>query len=92
MPSIVIVVPRMCLAIYLVLDKKGTWVLEQAASSMIWRHPRMQQLLKVARVPRNRKPFDPVKFRDRPVVLTIPNAVQPASSYSYASSGFPWLA
>ena len=45
-----ITLSRMSLAIYLILAKSGVWVLEQPSSSMIWRHPRMQQLLRVTRV------------------------------------------
>lgn len=81
----------MCLAIYMVLAKVGTWLLEQPSSSMIWRHPRMQQLLKVSRVPRITGPFRACKI-SRPMqypsssnssIDTSKNAVQPAESYNH---------
>ena len=50
---------RMCLAIRLILAKSGTYVLEQPVSSIIWRHPRMQQLLQVTRATRTSRPLKP---------------------------------
>lgn len=42
---------RMVLAIWLLLGHQGTFTLEQPASSIIMRHHRLRQLLKVIRVP-----------------------------------------
>ena len=41
----------MVLALILVMAKNGTWVLEQPFSSLVFRHPRFQQLLKYTTVP-----------------------------------------
>ncbi len=41
----------MALAIWLLLGQEGTFTLEQPSSSLIMRHRRMQQLLKIIRVP-----------------------------------------
>ena len=40
----------MCLAILLILAKNGTFLIEQPASSILWRHPRMQELLRIVTV------------------------------------------
>lgn len=41
---------RMVLLIYMILGQHGTFTLEQPATSLIYRHRRMQQLFKIIRV------------------------------------------
>lgn len=41
----------MALAIWLLLGQEGTFTLEQPSSSLIMRHRRMQQILKIIRAP-----------------------------------------
>ena len=42
---------RTCLAILLIMAKGGTWVLEQPHSSLVFRHPRFQMILRYVKEP-----------------------------------------
>ena len=47
--SIPICVGRMVLAFLLLISKQGVFVLEQPKSSLLYRHPRFQQLLRLVK-------------------------------------------
>ena len=46
---------RTLLAIYLIISRGGVWLIEQPSSSLLYRHPRFEELLKMQTVVRHLK-------------------------------------